>query len=504
MKNIYKYWLLILTLALVSNGCDNYDVKVGDDPGIEANVSLSPDEILSFTAEGGNTTVPIVTNLGADVISWVFILEKDDEGNPIENDWCTAELVGKEMKIAVTENIKYESRSIKLKVKVFNVSKIITIDQEEKLFVIEPSYPIEGIYKVDVPALADFETTKIYKVMDGQQKIAEICLEYLNGTAATRAIVGYAGTGGSANYAEGMVLAVVNEDGTISTDTNAGGLANFDVNNEDFLEYYEGYLPAASSFYVSAYGITIEEQVNEDGSPLKTAQAEPYLVRDRDGNSYPVVKVGCEVWLGSNLRATRLDGDEVITVVAGSENIKAAYAEGKAFATYPKADSNIDLAEYGYLYSPLLMTGDYEDMLGRTIIDGNWRVATGGGNNDTGIMGTNTDWQRLFKYIGKTQLGTILTPGYTWNGGGAGEFDQTTISNITGLTIVAAGEIYNLKGGGNPYATHQAFVYYGGGNGRGYNIAERDQKAIDMAGVREWAHDTDACSIRLVRIDGNR
>jgi hypothetical protein len=50
-------------------------------------------------------------------------------------------------------------------------------------------------------------------------------------------------------------------------------------------------------------------------------------------------------------------------------------------------------------------------------------------------------------------------------------------------------------------ANVQAFFFYGGGAAAGYNLAEKDGKAADQAGVRQWSHDNDACSIRLVRID---
>ncbi len=117
-------------------------------------------------------------------------------------------------------------------------------------------------------------------------------------------------------------------------------------------------------------------------------------------------------------------------------------------------------------------------------------------------MGSGTDWQRLFKYVGKDQLGTLLATGYGWNNGGNGGFDISTVSDITGLTVVPAGEMYNITGSSFAIgANTQAFFFYGNGAGRGYSLAEKDGKAVDQAGVREWPHASDACSIRLVRID---
>ena len=114
-------------------------------------------------------------------------------------------------------------------------------------------------------------------------------------------------------------------------------------------------------------------------------------------------------------------------------------------------------------------------------------------------MDTTTDWQRLFKYIGKDQLGAILSKGYDWANGGAGGFDVSTVTNITGMSIPAAGEIYSMLfalGGEN-----QAFFVCQGG--QGYNFCEVDGRAPDQAGVRVWPHNADACSIRLVRVDSH-
>lgn len=490
MKKKYTYWLLILVLAFISNGCEDFDVKVGGDPGIDVNVTISP-EILDFSADADEATISVVTNMEDKYISIAF--ESDDDS------WCTAELEGNNIKVSVTENIRYSSRAIELKVKVFNESKVITINQEAKEFVVEPTHPIDGAYKIKVPSMADFEKTKIYKAMDGEQKIVEICLEYLNNDQiSTRAIVAYVGAGGAADYTDGMVIALVDKEGNMSSKADAGGRVIF--NSEDnTLEYVPGTYQAASVIYVSGYGITFEEQENDDKTPAKEFEAEAYLVRDLSGNSYPVVKVGCEVWLGSNLRTTKFDGGEEIPLVdkAGIAN----YKKEKPFATYPRENSDLDPAVFGYLYGPATVKGDYEDLLARSIIDGNWRVSTGGGDAN-GIMGTATDWQRLFKYVGKDQLGALLATGYNWNNGGAGEFDLETVSNITGLSIVAAGEMYNI--GGDPGligSESQAFFFYGGGTAQGYNFAERDGRVADQAGVRTWSHDNDACSIRLVRID---
>lgn len=491
MKKILLFSLLSLGLILAVSSCEDYDVNVGGDPGVEVNVNLSPDESLDFTAEAGSADISVVTNMDEKYIS-IALDSKDDE-------WCSVKLEGTNINVSVSENIRYTSRSINLKVKVFNVTKIITINQTAKEFVVEPKHPIEGVYRINIPSLADFNMSKIYKAMDGQQKIVEICLEYLNNEQiSSKAIVAYVGEGGAADYSDGRVVALINEDGTISADPINGGQTIFEK-EDNSLSYIPGTENSTSFIYVSAYGITLEVQESQDGSPIKEILSEPYIVKDIVGNEYPVVKVGCEVWLGANLRTTKFDGGEEIPLVAKKDI--SQYKREKPFATYPREDSDLDPAVFGYLYGPATVKGDYEDLLGRSIVDGNWRVSTGGGDNSS-LMGTGTDWQRLFKYIGKDQLGAILSTGYSWNGGGAGEFNPDLVSNITGLSVVAAGEMYGIDG--SPFViggSNQAFFFYGGGGAQGYNFAERDGRTADQAGVRKWDHGNDACSIRLVRID---
>ncbi|WP_286335039.1 FISUMP domain-containing protein [Bacteroides caecimuris] len=315
-------------------------------------------------------------------------------------------------------------------------------------------------------------------------------LEYLkNDHIASRAVVIYTGQGGAADYTRGLVAYLVDDNGNMSAIDNNGGTVAFNY-DENTLDYAAGNSNAVQTVYLSAFGITTEEQEN-----AVEVVAEPYLVADISGNSYPTVKIGSEVWLGTNLRTTKFgDGTEIPFSAMNSLNQQVASY------TYPGGDSDIDTSLYGYLYTSKVVAD--EDLIAGSIVDGLWRISTGGGNNSNGLMGNVTDWQRLFKYIGQDQLGTLLAPGHNWNNGGNGAFDINTVSNLTGLGIVPAGQIYSNGSFALGYL-RQAFFFYGNA-GQGYNLAERDGKAVDQAGVRQWNHATDACSIRLVRIDNHQ
>lgn len=486
-KRYFSWAFCLLSVCLLAACNDYYSVQVAPRPDVNPTVTLSPEEQLAFEAAEGTADIQVVTNMPDSTISVAV--------NAADTSWCKVELIANNISVSVQANPKYMARSTVMKVKVFSVMKEIEIVQQAKEFVSEPIYPIEKTYRFPIPSPADFAASKIYQVRDGEQKIAEICLEYLNSEMiASRAVVVYVGQGGAADYKNGFVAYLVDADGNISDNPENGGLVAFDYESNT-LDYLAGTRAAATEVYLSTYGITVEEQPD-----AVEATPEPYLVKDKSGNSYPVVKIGCEVWLGSNLRTTKFGDGTDIPLISDSEI--GDYKATKPFATYPRTDPSLDAAVFGYLYNAAVITGDNEVLLGESIVDGNWRLSTGGGSNASGLMGSQTDWQRLFKYIGQDQLGALLAPGYAWNGGGNGGFDVNTVSDLTGLGIVAAGEMYSVHAsyfviGG----TTQAFFFYGGGAARGYNLAEKDGKAADQAGVREWTHQNDACSIRLVRID---
>jgi hypothetical protein len=486
IKNIFINLASVLAIALMMSACtDDYMVKVSPGPGKEVNVTLSPGETITFTEGANSIDISVLSNMPDSTIT---VASSDTL-------WCKASVAGNIVKVTSTANPKYISRSAYVTIKVFSVTQKVEVIQDAKTYTSDPVYPIIKNYKIAIPSVADFSTSKIFKVMDGDQKIAEICLEYLNNSAITsRAVVVYVGTGSTADYKNGFVAYLVDDNNSITSSSVNGGRVIFDYVNNTF-DYIAGTSDAIRTVYINGYGITKDEQ----SDPVELTPV-PYTVRDISGNTYPVVKIGCEVWLGSNLCTTKFGNGTSIDLIT-SDHFKS-YNYNIPFATYARGDATLDKSVFGYLYNSAVVKGDNEALIGSSIIDGTWRLATGGGDNSTGINGITTDWQRLFKYVGNDQLGTLLSSGYTWSSGGAGSFDIQTVSNLTGMGLVTSGEYYDVANyefviGGDS----QAFFFYGGGGAYGYNLAEADGKAADQAGVRVWSHNNDACSIRLVRID---
>lgn len=344
MNTKISFWLLLFTLLFTLGACEDYGVDVAPAPEGEVNVSLSPpDETLTFKAKESESEIAILSNMPQEAMS---IAVKD-------TTWCKAELAGSTVKVKVTENLKYIARSTSITIKVFSQTRSIDIQQEAKEFNTEPEYPIDKVYRIGIPTVADFATSKIYRVMDGDQKIAEICLEYLNNDIiSSRAVVAYVGKGGAASYNDGFVAYLVDASGNISTQNENGGKAIFDTDGNT-LDYIPGSSEPVNTIYLSAYGITKEEQ--DDAVDIS---AEPYLINDICGNSYPVVKIGVEVWQGSNLRTTKFGNGTDIDIITSDKF--ADYKNAIPFVTYPMANPAIDTETYGYLYNAITVTGDNE------------------------------------------------------------------------------------------------------------------------------------------------
>lgn len=480
-------WNLLLFLALFMNSCkDDYSVDIAPGPGVTPSATFTPEENITFAGNGGSKTINITSNMPDSTISTAISYATKGES------WCKVETSGNKVTVTSEKNGSYSPRSATLTIKAFTISKTFSIEQDGKEYEMDVTYPYSKTYKIKIPTVADFEKSKVYTVMDGDLKVAEICLEYINcAQLSTRAIVVYGVAkrdGTSADYKNGFIAQFIDNNGKVKESSENGSVIsfNYDTNECSFISIKRSY-PTISTVYLSSAGASAKDV--EGATEL---EAKPYYITDKSGNSYPVVKIGTEVWQGSNMRTLKLSDDTKIPLVNSNMSSKEA--------VYPEQDTSLDPAVYGYLYYSTFVTGDNIAKMGGAVTDSQkstWKVPTGGGSNGSGIIGTETDWQRLWKYIGKDQLGTILLPGYSWANGSAGGFDATTVTNITGMGIPAAGEIYGTYFAWAPGT--QAFLFCQGGNG--YSLCETDGKAVDMAGVRWWPHYADACSIRLIRAD---
>ena len=254
MKKIkFIYATMLLVLALATNACDDYySVTVNGDPGITPTVLITPEESITLPAKEAAGEIEIISNMDNSTIS--FHVPSDAER------WCSVTLEGNRISLALEDNPRMIARSTILTIKVFSVTRKIEVVQEAKAA--EPIYPIEKVYKFKIPSVENFDISKIYKVMDDKLKVAEICLEYLkNDHIASKAVVVYTGQGGAADYTRGLVAYLVDDDGNVSDIDKNGGTVAFNY-NENTLDYVAGNSNAVQTVYLSAFGITTEEQEN--------------------------------------------------------------------------------------------------------------------------------------------------------------------------------------------------------------------------------------------------
>jgi hypothetical protein len=486
VKNILL-WLSCFAMLFLVGACSEDDVKVA--PEGEHTLTVST-ESLSFTAEAGEQIVTFETDAP----------EKTTKNLNVTG-WCSATLDRdtKQVTVSVTANTSKKTRTCVLYIITGTVIKQVAITQAP---------PIEGVYKVNLPGnAAAFSASKIYRVMDGNTELAEICLEYLNsGNVQQRAVVVYLG----GDYTNGLVAYLVDASGNPAGTTN-GGTATFNK-ADNTLAYTPGTSAAITAVYISESGISKDVQA---GAADKAA--EPYTVKDASGNMYPVVKIGTDIWLGSNLRTTKFGNGTAIDCIRKASIPE--YYNATPFVMYPGDDAEVDVVTFGYLYSPKAVNGANGLSLEQSIIDGNnhWRITTLPGfapgqplpTPPVPIMDIEGDWPRLFKYVGPNQLGTLCVSNTDWWGAAPGYDPDNDNNNLTGLSIYPAGEFYGLNGTGPFQIGYKSMAMFVCNvnpdiNATGYNalnLAEGTATTSDEAGVRKIGKNNEASAVRLVRVD---
>lgn len=172
-------------------------------------------------------------------------------------------------------------------------------DLNESAAVLPPSDTPADLYAATLP---DFSESSVYKVMNGTTQIAQICQEYLRSgkNLSAQAIIAYPMKEGKADLTKGFVLQILNKHaGSPQPAAIHGGTVSWD--NEGTLTYTQGTSEPLSTVYIDK---TDNISSIKDGDPV-TAISEPDLLTDeRDGKTYPIVKIQNLYWMGKNLSAT--------------------------------------------------------------------------------------------------------------------------------------------------------------------------------------------------------
>ena len=158
---------------------------------------------------------------------------------------------------------------------------------------------------------------------------------------------------------------------------------------------------------------------------------------DGDGNNYPVVQIGNQVWMGENLRTTKLnDGTEILNITKDSE-WGALTTSGYCWANNDVANKS----PYGGLYNWFAVN------TGKLAPKG-WHVAT------------DTEWYDLIQFLGGSgwvvsmlqETGNIHRNQYAFN--------QFNATNETGFSMVPNGMRSGESGNTGFFSGFKNYGYY--------------------------------------------
>lgn len=268
---------------------------------------------------------------------------------------------------------------------------------------------------VDVSKLS-FEESNVYKVLSGGKQVAEICKEYLiSGDFASQAIVIYPMNNDNAvDLTKGMVVQLLDQ-----TEPIHGGSVAWDVEKHS-LTYTPGTLTARNKVYILSEGqIALSRPSSSGVLPLL---AKEDVLRDVRGGSihyYPIVKIGTQYWMKSNLEASLYTDGEGIPKLEAMAADALGYLQSKT-------------QEYFFYSCGTIITNK--------IVPANWRLPDW------------ADWNMLKTYLNNDA--SLLKSG-TWKAMSAG----TTIApatNLAGFDGIPIGMYY----GKNQSAYEGKYVSY--------------------------------------------
>lgn len=172
---------------------------------------------------------------------------------------------------------------------------------------------------IDVSKLT-FEKSNVYRVLNSGKQVAEICKEYLvTPEFSSQAIVAYPmKEDGSVDLSQGIVAQLLGEIG--KGKVHGGSVSwNFEDNS---LTYVAGTSAARNNVYVMVDGkISLSVVVADNVLPVLALEDVARDVRGGMIHNYPLVKIGTQYWMRSNLETTLyMNGDELPQLDIVTEN----------------------------------------------------------------------------------------------------------------------------------------------------------------------------------------
>ena len=155
----------------------------------------------------------------------------------------------------------------------------------------------------------------------------------------------------------------------------------------------------------------------QPGAPVAKLITESMLnIMDNDRNSYPVIKIGTQLWMAENLKTTTFNDGTAIPIIYDSKLWSRMISPG--YCTYNNNAGKFK-TQYGILYNGYTVSTGKLCPLG-------WHVPS------------EKEWVALTDYIGETAAGGKLKKSDTWMS------PNTGATNVTGFTALPGGSRGNL------------------------------------------------------------
>ena len=249
------------------------------------------------------------------------------------------------------------------------------------------SMPVTVENYIDINDI-DWDKSNVWKVMDGDKQVAEICKEGFgripgqNGVTYQVVAVYPVGEDNKVDLANGYIAKYLG--GAKGCRNIAGGNIGWTMRGS----YENGNVSPLAAFIAGTGGkeeisklmITSSKNVKECKNGIDKYKLEPYTISDADGIEYPIVKIGASYWMRENLRATKFkDGTSLVYQRSATDDQKSQtvylneYSTGTqyqkaAMYDYYKKDDSFDVESqsdevkkrYGLHYNFSAVAGDYD------------------------------------------------------------------------------------------------------------------------------------------------